>query len=103
MYNFSPYDSRNRRTYESKRKTQSRKARIKKALVFPLQTLQSRTLKRYNMPMIRIKTPVKTVVKKLGVTAQSVYGWKNGSFMPSTSKLVRLAKLEGKTVEQLLK
>lgn len=53
--------------------------------------------------MIKIKTPVKTVAKKLGVTPQSVYGWKLGRFMPSTSKLKKLAILENTTMDKLIK
>lgn len=50
-----------------------------------------------------IKTPVRIVAKKLKVTTQTVYGWKLGRYSPSVSRLRDLAKIEGKTVDKLLK
>lgn len=53
--------------------------------------------------MIKIKLPVLVVAKKLNVSAQSVYAWKRGEFLPKISKLKKLAKLEGVSVDKLLK
>lgn len=48
------------------------------------------------------KTDVKIIAKKLGVSHQTVYDWKNGKYLPSISRLQALAKLEGLTVEKLI-
>ena len=53
--------------------------------------------------MKNLKTPVKTIAKKLNVTTQTVYAWKLGRYAPSITNLVKLAKLEGTTVDKLLK
>lgn len=53
--------------------------------------------------MINIKTSVKEIAKKLGVSTQAVYAWKLGRFLPSTSRLKKIAKIEGVTIDKLIK
>ena len=43
------------------------------------------------------------LAEKLGVTAQAVSKWENGTADPSTSNLLKLAKLYGITPEELIR
>lgn len=52
---------------------------------------------------MKIKTPIKKIAKALGVSTQAVYDWKNGKYLPTIGKLKQLAKLEGTTIDALLK
>lgn len=50
-----------------------------------------------------LDTPIKEISKKLGVSHQAVYDWKNGKYLPNITKLKKLAKIEKKTIDELLK
>ncbi|MES2225004.1 MAG: helix-turn-helix domain-containing protein [Patescibacteria group bacterium] len=49
-----------------------------------------------------LKTPVKEISEKLGVSTQAVYLWKAGKSLPSSKNLLKLAEMEGTTVDSLL-
>lgn len=50
-----------------------------------------------------LKSDVKEIAKKCGVSTQAVYDWKSGKYMPRASKLKIIAKLENTTVDKLFK
>ncbi len=62
---------------------------------------------RWNMTLkeARMKAGLtaKDVGRALGVSFQNVYNWEAGSYLPETGKLLRLAKLYGCTVDELLR
>ena len=52
---------------------------------------------------MRCSMPQEFVAESLGVSRQAVSKWENGTADPSTSKLLKLAKLYGVTAEDLIR
>ncbi len=42
------------------------------------------------------------IARKLGVSHQAVYKWFNGKSFPSTKNLMKLSKVMGKTMEEIV-
>lgn len=58
-----------------------------------------------NLATLRVKAgwSQEFVARQIGVSRQTVINWENGTVMPTAKFLLRLAKLFGVTVDELLK
>jgi transcriptional regulator with XRE-family HTH domain len=48
-------------------------------------------------------TSLLEIAKKIGVSHQAIYGWRNGKYLPSAKNLRKLVKLKDPMADKLLK